>query len=150
MMSTRLAFLVVMLVVGWSLGSARVWGAPASERTLTKKEVVDLYEGKSWLWEKGPGVGFFATKGQFNAFSGEGKDRSTVAGSWEALDNGRLCFSGVWTTKAWRRFARTCFAHKIKDGHIYQRRLPKGEWYIFRRDPEQEGDQRLVTGDQTR
>jgi UDPglucose 6-dehydrogenase len=149
MTSSRLGLLlIVALAIGWAHGEARVWGAPASERALTKKEVVDLYEGKSWLWEKG--VGFFATKSQFNAFSGEGKDRSTAAGSWEALDDGRLCFSGVWTTKAWRRFARTCFAHKIKDGQIYQRRLPKGEWYIFRHDPEQEGDQKLVTGDQTR
>ena len=79
-----------------------------------------------------------------------GKTRSTVAGDWEALDDGRLCFAGVWTAKSGRRFARTCFAHKLKDGHIYQRRLPKGEWYVFRHDPEQEGDQKLVTGDQTR
>ena len=130
------------------LGCVQVAAAPAGERTLTKKEVVGLYEGKSWLWDSG--VGFFASKGQFNAFAGEGKNRSTVAGDWEALDDGRLCFAGVWTAKSGRRFARTCFAHKLKDGHIYQRRLPKGEWYVFRHDPEQEGDQKLVTGDQTR
>ena len=147
MTSRTLGPVIVMLAVGW-VGAVQVLGAPASERALTKKEVVDLYEGKSWLWEKG--VGFFAAKGQFNAFSGEGKDRSTVTGSWEAIDDGRLCFAGVWTAKAWRRFARTCFGHKIKDGKIFQRRLPKGEWYVFRHDPEQEGDQKLVAGDQTR
>jgi UDPglucose 6-dehydrogenase len=123
-------------------------GAPAGDRVLTKKEVVDLFESKSWFWETG--VAFFAPKGRFNAFAGKGKDRSTVTGSWEVLEDGRLCFGGVWIAKAWRKFARTCFGHKIKDGHIYQRRLPRGEWYIFRHDPEQEGDQRLVAGDQTR
>src|SRR5436189_3669092 len=92
------------------LGCAQVAAAPADERTLTKKEVVGLYEGKSWFWESG--VGFFAAKGQFNAFAGKGKTRSTVAGDWEALDDGRLCFAGVWTAKSGRRFARTCFAHK--------------------------------------
>jgi hypothetical protein len=130
-----------------ALGAAQVIGAPASERTPTKKEVVEIYEGKSWFWESG--VAFFAPKGQFNAFAGEGKDRSTVSGSWEVLDDGRLCFSGVWTAKSWRKFARTCFAHKIKDGQVLQRRLPKGEWYVFRHDPGKEGDQKLVVGDQT-
>jgi hypothetical protein len=143
----RTAFLAV-LAGGSALGLAHVVGAPATERNLTKKEILDLYEGKSWFWEKG--VAFFAAKGQFNAFSEEGNDRSTVAGDWEALDDGRMCFSGVWTAKSWRRFARTCFAHKIKDRQIYQRRLPKGEWYNFRHEPSQEGDQKLVPGDQTR
>jgi hypothetical protein len=142
---TRSGAVMAMLAGGWALGSVDAWADP-KERPLTKKEIVDLYEGKSWLWEKG--VGFFAAKGQFNAFSGDGKDRSTVAGNWEALDDGRLCFSGVWTAKNWRRFARTCFAHKIKDGHIYQRRLPQGQWYIFRHEPSQEGDQKIVAGDQ--
>jgi UDPglucose 6-dehydrogenase len=142
----RAAFLAT-LAVGCALSLVQVGGARAAERSLTKKEIVDLYEGKSWFWEKG--IAFFAAKGQFNAFSDEGGDRSTVAGDWEALDDGRMCFSGVWTAKSWRRFARTCFTHKIKDGQIYQRRMPKGEWYIFRHEPSQEGDQKLVPGDQT-
>ena len=96
------------------------------------------------------GVAFFAAKGQFNAFSQEGKERSTVAGDWETFDDGRMCFSGLWTASSWRRFVRTCFAHKIKDGQIYQRRLPKGEWYVFRHEPAQAEDQKLVSGDQTR
>ena len=140
--------LIAVLSAACVIGTAQVIGAPAGERALTKKEVVELYESKSWLWETG--VAFFAPKGQFSAFAGESKDRSTVSGSWEVLDDGRLCFEGVWTAKSGRKFARTCFAHKIKDGHIYQRRLPRGEWYVFRHDPEKEGDQKLVAGDQTR
>jgi hypothetical protein len=145
---TRSAPMILMLAGGWAVGSVEALGAEPKERSMTKNEVTDLYEGKSWLWEKG--VGFFAPKGKFNAFAGDGKDRSTVAGNWEASGDGRLCFSGVWTAKTWRRFARTCFAHKVKEGRVYQRRLPKGEWYIFRNDPLQEGDQKLVAGDQTR
>ena len=139
---------IAVVAGGCALGIGHVAGAPATERNLTKKEILDLYEGKSWFWEKG--IAFFAAKGQFSAFSEQGNDRSTVAGDWEALDDGGMCFSGVWTAKSWRRFARTCFAHKIKDGQIYQRRLPKGEWYVFRHEPSQEGDQKLVPGDQTR
>jgi hypothetical protein len=144
----KCAALIAVLAEGCALGPAQAAGAPASERGLSKKEIIEIYEGKSWFWEKG--VAFFAAKGQFNALSGVGKERSTVSGDWEAFDDGRMCFSGVWTGKSWRRFARTCFAHKIRDGQIYQRRLPKGEWYIFRHEPAEEGDQKLVPGDQTR
>jgi UDPglucose 6-dehydrogenase len=140
--------LVALLSGACVVGAVQTNAAPAGERVLTKKEVVDLYESKSWFWDTG--VAFFAPKGRFNAFSGKGKERSTVTGSWEVLEDGRLCFGGVWTAKTWRKFARTCFAHKIKDGHIYQRRLPSGQWYIFRHEPGQEGDQKLVAGDQTR
>jgi hypothetical protein len=140
--------LVGLIAISCVLGAAQAAAAPASERALTKKEVVELYEGKSWIWNTG--VAFFAAKGQFKAFTEQGKNRSTVAGTWEATDEGRLCFAGVWTAKTWRRSERTCFAHKIKDGQLYPRRMPKGEWYIFRHDPAQEEDQKLLLGDQTR
>jgi len=141
------------LTVGWVLVSVTVVGhpsaqpAPSSERTLTKQEVTEIYAGKSWLWRDG--VGYFAPKGQFSAFSGAGRDLTTVKGDWEVLDGGRLCFAGVWTGRQGRKFARTCFLHKVKDGQVYQQRVPKGEWYVFRHNPGQEGDQKLVTGDQT-
>jgi UDPglucose 6-dehydrogenase len=148
MRSIKSTAVIAILAGGCALGLVQVVGAPATERSLTKKEILELYEGKSWFWEKG--IAFFAAKGQFNAFSEDGNERSTVAGDWEAMDDGRMCFSGVWTAKSWRRFARTCFVHKIKDGQIYQRRAPKGDWYIFRHEPSQEGDQKLVPGDQTK
>jgi hypothetical protein len=121
--------------------------ASSSERALMKQEVIDLYAGKSWHWSDG--VGYFAPKGQFSAFAGSGRDRTTVKGDWEVLDGGRLCFAGVWTGRSGRSFAKICFLHKIRDGLIYQRRMPKGEWYVFKHDPEEEGDQKLVPGDQT-
>src|SRR6185503_4357550 len=103
--------------------------------------------GKSWSWSDG--FGYFGPKGQFSAFAGSGRDRTTVKGAWEVLDGGRLCFAGVWVARSGRRSARTCFLHKMREGHIYQRRLPNGNWYIFKHNPEQEGDQKLVPGDQT-
>lgn len=141
------------LSVGWfaigliAIGHLRAQPAPTRERALTKQEVTDLYTGKSWHWSDG--VGYFAPKGQFSAFAGSGKDRTTVKGDWEALGGGRLCFAGVWKGRSGRNFARTCFLHKIKDGLIYQRRMPNGEWYVFKHNPEQEGDQKLLPGDQT-
>ena len=50
---TKCAAFVAVLAGGWALGSAQVAGAPASERALSKKEITEIYEGKSWFWEKG-------------------------------------------------------------------------------------------------
>lgn len=123
-------------------------GASANERALTKAEVTELYEGKSWLWSDG--AGYFGSKGRFSATAGTGKKRSTVSGGdWVASGEGRLCFSGVWKASSGRKFDRICFLHKIRDGHIYQKRLPKGEWYVFKHAEGKDGDQRLVPGDQT-
>jgi len=141
--SLGVGVLVSVIVVGQSSAQP----ARSSERALTKQEVIDIYMGKSWLWSDG--IGYFAPKGQFTAFAGAGRDRTAVKGNWEVLDGGRLCFAGVWIGRQGRNFARTCFLHKIKDGSIYQRRMPRGEWYVFRHNPEQESDQRLVAGDQT-
>ena len=139
--------LTVGLVSVIIVGQPSAQPAPSSERALTKQEVIDLYAGKSWFWSDG--IGYFAPKGQFSAFSGAGRDRTTVKGDWEVLDGGRLCFAGVWTGRLGRKFARTCFLHKVKDGLVYQQRVPKGEWYVFKHNPEQEGDQKLIAGDQT-
>jgi UDPglucose 6-dehydrogenase len=65
-----------------------------------------------------------------------------------ADENGRLCFAGVWEASSGLQFNRSCFRHMIKDGNIYQKRLPDGEWYIFRHDPPKEGDQKLIAGDE--
>ncbi len=141
------------LSVGWILlnvgtvAQPNAPTAPPGERALTKQELVELYSGKSWQWSDG--IGYFSPKGQFGAFAGSGPDRTTVKGDWEAFNTGRLCFSGVWTGRSGRRFARTCFLHRVKDGLIYQRRIPDGEWYVFRHNPEQDGDQKLVPGDRT-
>ena len=116
------------------------------ERPLSKNEVADLFEGKSWLWSDGSG--YFAPKGRFLALAGSGSNRGTLSGDWVISQDGKLCFSGVWKAKSGSRFERTCFLHKTKDGHIYQQRLPNGEWYVFKHDPEKEGDQKLVAGDQ--
>jgi hypothetical protein len=122
--------------------------APTAERPLSRKEVAALYEGKSWLWSDG--IGYFGPKGKFIASAGSGNNRVTVSGEWVASDGGKLCFAGTWKAKSGRRFERICLLHKTKDGQVYQRRLPEGEWYVFRHDPEKAGDQKLVTGDRTR
>jgi len=140
-------FFIVMAAVWITNPCAPSDAASAEERPLTKREVTELYEGKSWLWSDG--VGYFAPKGLFSAKAGSGKGHSTVKGDWIAQENGRLCFSGIWKARSGQQFNRTCFLHKTKDGNIYQKRLPNGEWYVFRHDPQKEGDQKLVAGDET-
>ena len=138
---------IAIATVGIASPSAPGDTASAEERPLTRQEVTELYEGKSWLWSDG--AGYFAPKGRFSGRAGSGKKQSAVKGDWIAYENGRLCFSGVWKARSGQQYNRTCFLHKIKDGNIYQRRLPNGEWYIFRHDPQKEGDQKLAPGDET-
>jgi hypothetical protein len=135
----------VIAAIGFGYLVASGEAQSPNERPLSKNEVAGLYEGKSWPWIDG--MGYFAPKGRFLALAGSGRNRGTLNGTWVASQDGKLCFSGVWKAKSGSRFERTCFLHKTKDGHIYQQRLPKGAWYVFKHDPEKEGDQKLVPGD---
>lgn len=121
----------------------------AQERPLTKGELAKLYEGNTWIWNDGSG--YFGPSGRFVAIAGKEGNKVQVDGSWTAQKNGRLCFSGVWRSKpkARGRFDQTCFLHKTKDGAILQKRLPNGEWYVFRSDKGSRSDQVLVIGDVT-
>jgi hypothetical protein len=142
---TRLALFTVSLFL---LVDVACNAAVAQERSLTKQEVAGIYEGKSWLWTAG--VAYFGPKGRFKAATGSGKDRVSIDGNWSVSDGGQMCFYGTWRAKAGDRYDRSCLLHKTKDGHIYQRLLPNGAWYVFKHEPQQDGDQykKLVPGNQ--
>lgn len=152
----RIWFLALTTISINAAGATTAPNAPTSvapdttaveARSLSKKEVVALYDGKSWMWPDG--AAYFSPNGKFIAIAGIGKNRSNIKGKWNAYQNGQMCFSGTWKAKVGRRYDKTCFAHKMAAGNIYQQRLPKGDWYVFRHNPEAVGDQRLVAGDQT-
>jgi len=130
-------------------GNTSASGVAAQERALTRAELIKLYAGNSWLWNDGSG--YFAPSGRFVAVAGPEGKQSRVDGSWKASRDGRLCFSGIWRTKPKTRgkYAETCFAHRKSKGAILQRRLPHGEWYVFRSDDGKSTDQKLVVGDVT-
>lgn len=119
----------------------------ASGRPMSAVELRRLYSGKTWLWESGGG--YLDPSGRFDAISGADRTRATVInGKWSASSKGRMCFQGMWKTKAGKSPSKTCFTHYVWGDAIYQRREPGGTWYAFKRSPTGEADEfnKLVEG----
>lgn len=117
-------------------------------RYLTKSELRKLFEGKTWVWNDGGG--YFSPTGVFVGVSGSGDTRSTTKGDWALYSPGMICFAGSWLQRSKRSpHSTTCFEHKILSGQILQKRMPEGEWYVFRHDPAQSDDQKLEEGNVT-
>lgn len=125
-------------------------GDAANERSLSQKELRTLYANKSWFWKDG--VAFFNRSGKFVASTGSKQKPNTVKGGWSAYKNGKICFSGDWKTGEWASFDSTCFLHKVVNGNIYQRRLPDGDWYIFKHAKTRKTDEyrKIVAGNYVR
>jgi hypothetical protein len=125
-------------------------GEAANERPLSQKELRALYANKSWFWKDG--VAFFNPSGRFKAYTGSKSNPNTVTGGWGAYKNGKLCFSGKWKSGQWTSFDSTCFLHKVVNGNIYQRRLPEGDWYIFKHAKSRKTDEyrKMVRGNYVR
>jgi hypothetical protein len=124
--------------------------ASAAEKShaLSAKELRSIYEDHTWHWKDG--AAYFGPHDQtFKAWVGEGPESSYADGSWSVNDQGRLCFRATWYVREGHRGATTCTEHRADDKNIYQRKLPKGDWYIFSHVPAQPGDevQKLESGD---
>ena len=121
-------------------------GDAANERALSRQELRALYANKSWFWKDG--VAYFDRSGRFVARTGSKKDPNSVNGGWGAYKNGKICFSGDWKSGEWKSFDSTCFLHKEVNGHIYQKRLPEGDWYIFKHAKTRKNDEyrKIVAG----
>jgi len=124
--------------------------ASAAEKghPLATKELRSIYENHTWHWKDG--AAYFGTQDQtFKAWVGEGTESSYADGSWSVNDQGRLCFRATWYVREGHRSATTCLEHRADDKNMYQRKLPKGDWYIFSHLPAQPGDeiQKMEPGD---
>jgi hypothetical protein len=141
----RVAVVLAFAVLG-------AFGAPVSavadERPMSSEELRQLYLRNSWVWGD-DGSGYFGENRRFRAAAGSGRNRSWMDGRWSADDRGVVCFSGRWKTKRNRkgRFDKTCFEHRVQGQKIFQRRLPKGAWYVFRDFPPRPTDQKLSVGE---
>lgn len=134
------------------LGCALLWVSPVAlaagpgvgDRPLSAAELRAMYSGKSWSWGKG-GAALFRADGGFWAWT----TTSYAPGTWTASDSGKLCFSAIWTNAKYASPARTCFAHAMYNGRIFQRKVPKGDWYLFSHAVPRDGDAilSLVTDD---
>ena len=101
------------------------------------------------MWEDG--AGYFGTRDRtFIAWTNEAPTASYADGSWQLTDRGLLCFSAFWRAVNGGRQARTCFEHRADDKRIYQRRLPRGGWYVFGHLPTAEAEDELQLKDSIR
>lgn len=117
-------------------------------KPLNNAEIYQLFSNNSWMWKDGAGY-FSVPKRQFKAWSGSGKSATYADGIWFITEPGKLCFRANWHTVNSVVPATTCFSHRKKDGVIFQRREPKGEWYVFKHAPAQKSDEirKLRSGD---
>lgn len=99
---------------------------------LSAYEVYSLYRNKTWQWSTG-GARFTAHDRKLVAFVDKGNgNRSYAEGNWYVSDLGMMCMQAIWTTAAEAGDARTCFGHAKIGDTIYQRKVPNGEWYVFK------------------
>jgi hypothetical protein len=77
--------------------------------------------------------------------------------TWEAGDNGVMCFDATWRTvpskpeEASYPAAKSCFEHQGRRRAIAQRKLPDGIWYFFEHSKPNKTDEvfKLRRGDHT-
>jgi len=142
--------LAAVLAVG-DLGTTAARAEPGdalTARPLTSEEVYQLYGNRSWIWNKGAGF-FSVKKREFTAWSRGDGSPSYGAGRWFITSPGKLCFKAKWHAADGSAPALTCFSHREKDGIVYQKREPDGEWYAFRNSPARKSDEyaKLRRGD---
>lgn len=100
-------------------------------KPLSAAELLQLFGDKTWKWETGGGF-FDVDRRVFRARTVDATGESTARGKWRITDTGKLCFRATWTTAESKTSDDTCFQHVLIDGDIYQRKLPDGEWYVFK------------------
>lgn len=104
---------------------------PSKAKPLNASQLLQLFGGKTWKW--GEGGGYFALDGRaFHARTFGDKGETTARGKWRITDTGLLCFRAKWKIPGGTYPADTCFEHMLARGDVYQRKLPDGDWYVFR------------------
>ena len=98
---------------------------------LSATELRKLYADKTWNWEAG-GARFIGKDRKLIAYSEDGGVPTIAEGRWQVNNQGRLCMVAVWVTKEARAKAKSCFRLVRDRGTIYQRREPKGNWYVLK------------------
>lgn len=135
------------LALGISVATAAVAATPAAVDTSlrvaidraaidkalvpTPTELFDLYQGRTWQWQAG-GAYFSPRPRDFTAWSQADGQNTYAKGRWLISTDGQVCFKAKWFTAKGAASGLTCFAHRRVDSTIYQRRLPGGDWYVFK------------------
>ncbi len=139
----RTFILICALAAGTvSAGAAQSSDASKAESgtRLTPDEIFALYQGRSWLWNAG--AGYFSPRAQrFAAWTDEKGKPSYASGRWFVTGRGKMCFRAEWRAEDGAASDLTCFSHSKRDGVIYQKREPNGDWYVLKRTPSRVGDE---------
>ena len=148
--SARHAWLVPLLVVCGQLalsGAAQAANeknakpAEAAATVPTAFELQRLYTDRTWLWKDG--AAYFGQTGRpFRAWT-SGQDSASVAeGRWLVTKDGKMCMDAAWRSKSYKgKQQRICYSHRVRGGTIEQRKDPDGDWYSFKRSPEDLSDE---------
>jgi hypothetical protein len=121
---------------------------PAGTRAMKAGDVYELYKNKSWQWKNG--AGYMEDAGRhFSAWTDDEKGKAWADGHWSVTNTGALCLKAKWHSAQGDVPTRTCFAHRVHNGTIYQRRKPDGAWYIFSHAEARDDDEahKLVSSD---
>ena len=144
-MSVKKGLIIIAALFGLAGGADAVSAAPSAAtikqaEPLSNNDLYRLYSQRSWVWKDGAGY-FAIPQRRFSAWSGKGKAASYGVGRWFIADTGKLCFKADWyaTNGIWP--ALTCFSHRKKGNVIFQKREPKGDWYVFANAPVRNGDE---------
>ncbi|RUW94966.1 MAG: DUF995 domain-containing protein [Mesorhizobium sp.] len=138
------AFCGQVALAGATHAAAAKDGAPAkadSATVPTPYELQLLYADRTWVWKNG--AAYFARGNRRLEAWTSGQDSASVAeGRWLVTKDGKMCMDVAWRSKSYKgKQQRTCYSHQIKDGTIEQRKDPDGEWYSFKRTPEDPSDE---------
>jgi hypothetical protein len=128
---------------------SKVSSAARSAAPMSQEEIYSLYTNRTWKWG-GKAGGYFASKHRkFSAATNEKGVRGFGKGMWFIPTAGKLCFRAVWQANAAPSKAVTCFEHRKSGRTIYQRKLPAGDWYVFRSARANSADEynKVVPGD---
>lgn len=104
---------------------------PPGTVPMAASELFLLYHDKSWQWADGAGRMDSADR-RFTAWVDGEKGKSWAEGKWLVTDSGQMCLKADWHSVEGIFPGKTCFAHRIGDGTIYQKQEPDGAWYVFR------------------
>jgi Protein of unknown function (DUF995) len=129
-----LAFIAPALAAGASVQTSADKGVPVGTEDLYK-----LYRDKTWFWPNG--AAYFASNGQFDAWSQSSGETAYAKGRWWVNYLGGMCFKAAWHTKSGTKTSLTCFSHR-KDGRaLYQKKEQGGDWFVFRSSPDRADDE---------
>lgn len=107
----------------------------------TAYELQLLYADRTWVWKDG--AAYFAQGDRRLEAWASGQDTASVAeGRWLVTKDGKMCMELAWRSKSYAgKQNRICYSHRIQGGTIEQRKDPDGEWYSFKRSPENISDE---------